>query len=269
MRKLLIVVSLSFGLATTLSAHQRAAVAASAPPVVARAMPAGPPAAGHVAPVRAPAHVHSGSNVAPAHPKPVVSRKTTYPSQPLPPPPLGGFVNSVTGSSVSCNKRGGYPPLQGLSACPPVNGGVLPFYGGAYYIPVPYYVDSTPQEQGQNQEDAEQVASNVQPDTNNQQVDQGAAVAAPVRSGYNNLNESLAEFVFVQRDGSKLYAVAYSFLKDKLQYVTKEGVRHSVALDSLDLDATQKLNEQLGNTINLPNLPASGVALNVSPAALQ
>jgi hypothetical protein len=267
MRKLLMVVSLSFGLSISVSAHQRAAVAASASPVVAHAMPTGQPAAGHVAPVHAPTHVHSGSNAAPAHPKPSASRKTTN-SVPPPPPPtpvLGGAVNSVTGA---CNKRGGYP-LLGLSACPPTSGAVLPLYGGAYYIPVPYYVDSTPGDQGQNQEDVEQVASNGQPDSSTQQMDQEPSAAAPSRASSNNLNDSLAEFVFIQRDGSKLYAVAYSFMKDKLQYVTKEGVRHSVALDSLDLDATQKLNEQLGNTINLPNLPASGVALNDSPAALR
>ena len=89
------------------------------------------------------------------------------------------------------------------------------------------------------------------------------------RAGSSTLNDSLAEFVFVERDGSKLYAVAYSFLDNRLHYVTKEGVRHTVTLDSLDLGTTQKLNEQLGNTINLPSLPPSGDALNISPAPLR
>jgi hypothetical protein len=35
------------------------------------------------------------------------------------------------------------------------------------------------------------------------------------------------------------------------------------------LQATQKSNEDLGNTINLPNLPASGVAMSVVPAGLR
>ncbi len=38
---------------------------------------------------------------------------------------------------------------------------------------------------------------------------------------------------------------------------------------SLDFDATQKINEQLGNTINLPSLPASGIALNIQPSPLR
>ena len=49
-------------------------------------------------------------------------------------------------------------------------------------------------------------------------------------------------------------------MKDKLQYVTKDGMRRTATLDSLDLDATQKINEQLGNTINLPLMPPSGDA---------
>jgi hypothetical protein len=87
----------------------------------------------------------------------------------------------------------------------------------------------------------------------------GPSPSSAARSGNSGITESLAQFVFVQRDGSKFYAVAYSFMNDKLHYVTKDGARRSVPLDSLDFDATQKSNEDLGNTINLPSLPASGV----------
>lgn len=269
MRKLSFLATLSLGLAFTLSAQQRVAVSASGQPAMARPAPAAPSSAtGHVAPAHAPASahvVHPGSNAVPAHPHPGVSRKTTLAAQTVP-SGLGGFVNSVTGATATCNKHGALP---GLNACPPTGGGLVPFYGGDYYIPVPYYVDSTPQEQAQTQDEVEQSASNGPPDSGTEQIDQERRVTASQRPIANNLNDSLAEFVFVQRDGSKLYAVAYSFMSNKLQYVTKEGVRHSVALDSLDLDATQKSNEKLGNTISLPNLPASGVALSISPAALQ
>ena len=91
-------------------------------------------------------------------------------------------------------------------------------------------------------------------------------VTAPSPS---EINKALAEFVFVNRDGTKFNAVAYSFVNDKLQYVTKEGVRHSESIDSLDIDATQKINEQLGNTINLPGIAASGVAQAVPASTLQ
>lgn len=137
------------------------------------------------------------------------------------------------------------------------------------YIPIPYYVDTTPQEQPGPE--GEEQAGNQQPENGGEQqpAEQQPAAAVPYRAPANNVNESLAQFVFVQRDGTKFYAVAYSFLNDKLHYVTKEGVRRSVSVDSLDFDATQKFNEDLGNTINLPNLPASGVALNFTPAPLQ
>jgi hypothetical protein len=185
--------------------------------------------------------------------------------------PLGGFVNSVTGATSSCNRRSS-AQLPGLNACAPTTGVVLPFFGGGIYVPVPYYADSSaPQEQPEDQ--PEEASNQPVTDPNAPATDQGPGAFAgepPVRrSSSGGINESLAQFVFVQRDGTKLYAVAYSFLNDKLHYVTKDGARRSVALDSLDFDATQKSNEDLGNTVNLPSLPTSGVALNVVPATLQ
>ncbi len=133
------------------------------------------------------------------------------------------------------------------------------------YVPIPYYADAgAPPDQEAPQEEA---ANQQPPDANPQASDQDSSVGGPAPSRYrsssNDFTKSLSEFVFVERDGTKIYAVAYSFLNDKLQYVTKEGVRRAVALDSLDLDATQKQNEDLGNTINLPTPVASGVAINI------
>jgi hypothetical protein len=159
-----------------------------------------------------------------------------------------------------------------------VNGAGAALYGGAYYIPVPYYYGdaAAPEELppgppgpgGPQDVDAMAGGPMVGDPAGARQMDQpdDAPVAAPSPS---EINKALAEFVFVNRDGTKFNAVAYSFVNDKLQYVTKEGVRHSEAIDSLDLDATQKINEQLGNTINLPGLPSSGVAQNVPVTPLQ
>jgi hypothetical protein len=263
MRKPFFLGFISIALAVTASAHQRAAASTSAPSVAMHSMPLASAGTVHSAPIHAvvPAHAathSSGSSAAPAapHRRALSTSANTHHRVGSPGEPV-------------CNQHYSYP-IQGLSACPQP-GGVLPFYGGAYYVAVPYYVDSTPQDQAQTQEqeDVQHVASNAQQDGNSEQAEQASATNEPSRSASRILNDSLAEFVFVQRDGSKLYAVAYSFLNDKLQYVTKEGVRHSVGVDLLDLDSTQKFNEQLGNTINLPNLPAGGVALNVSPAPLR
>lgn len=69
-------------------------------------------------------------------------------------------------------------------------------------------------------------------------------VPAPVRDA--------AEYVFVRRDGSLLFAVAYSWDNGTLRYVTRDGLRRSVAQDTLDMDATQQFNEQRGLNFRVP-----------------
>jgi hypothetical protein len=69
-------------------------------------------------------------------------------------------------------------------------------------------------------------------------------VPAPVRDA--------AEYVFVRRDGSLLFAVAYSWDNGTLRYVTRDGLRRSVAQDTLDMDATQQFNEQRGLDFRVP-----------------
>ncbi len=61
-----------------------------------------------------------------------------------------------------------------------------------------------------------------------------------------------SEYVFVRRDGALLFAVAFLREKDRLEYITREGQRRSVALGTLDLDATQLFNEERGLTFRLP-----------------
>jgi len=261
MRKLVVVAAVSFCLAFGVSAHQHPAGAAPAPVVVMHPMPSPALATGHVAAGHTPTHSPI-NHVAPNHSRAtgVVKKTQVPPGSSLPiPPPLGGAVNSVTAfpGVGYCSKHYGYP-LQGLNACPPNNAVVLPFSGGAIYVPIPYYADAGAPDQ--EQPDVQQDAANQGPDSGPPQASEEYPAAAPYRSNSSDINQALAEFVFVQRDGSKLYAVAYSFVNDKLQYVTKEGVRRSIPLDSLDFDATQKINEDLGNTINLPAPAASGIA---------
>jgi hypothetical protein len=278
MRRPLIFLSLCFSLAFTVSAQQRVPVSASAPPAAVHPMPvASAASAAHVVPSHVAntgvAHPAAVNRVPPSAVKPVVPHRHT--PNPVPYRPPGG-VPIHTGSrnpglhvGRDCNFGFKYP-VQGLNGCAP---SVAPVFGGAYFIPVPYYYgDAAAQEQEAGPaEEGQQVTSEEAPESAGQQSDQAQErmTTEPSRSAASNLNEALAQFVFVQRDGGKLYAVAYSFLNDKLQYVTKEGVRHSVGVDLLDLDATQKTNEQLGNRINLPNLPPSGDALNIPLPALR
>jgi hypothetical protein len=60
------------------------------------------------------------------------------------------------------------------------------------------------------------------------------------------------EYVFVRRDGTVFFAVAYAWDSGTLRYVTTEGLRRSVGREALDLDATQKFNEQRGLNFHSP-----------------
>ena len=82
-------------------------------------------------------------------------------------------------------------------------------------------------------------------------------------------SEPVPEFVFVKHDGSTFSAVAYTWTKDKLQYFTKEGLRRTTGIDTLDLAATERLNEERGNWVNLPKPLASSEALSIDPAPLR
>ena len=60
------------------------------------------------------------------------------------------------------------------------------------------------------------------------------------------------EFVLVRRDGRLLFAVAFSAAEGRVVYVTKEGLRRTIALDQLDVNATLRMNEERGTTVQLP-----------------
>jgi len=262
MRKLLVLGLLSLGMAGTAAARQHNAVPPSAPPPAMHAMPAAPVARGHVTPAPASSQVHPATHVAAPGAKPVVSHKPAWhPVQPHPPlssnsaltsgainPSLSPCDNSypVPGSGFDYTHFFAVHPNSG--ACNPVSGVLLPFIGGGgFYVPVSYNPESS------TQTVAQETASNEQPDSNGQASAQEPAAASRSGSYPYSYSEPLAEYIFVKRDGSAFFAVAYTLLKDKLQYVTKEGLRRIVPLDSIDLDATQKFNEERGNTIILPN----------------
>ncbi|HTZ48747.1 MAG TPA: hypothetical protein VMH20_14220 [Verrucomicrobiae bacterium] len=268
MRRLLVLGSLSSVLAFAVAAQQHAAVAP--PPAPAHPVASGPSATGHLVPAHPSTHVHSGSPAAPVRSRtPVATHKPSGTSTAQTATPvLGGAVNSIGAvNSVTGNR----PPfcnhprnnLPGVNACAPNNGVVIPLYGGGIYVPIPYY--DYADNGAPDQEPPQEVAADQPPDAVPPGVEQGQQPMEPAQPGppryrSNDFNGSLAQFVFVERDGTKVYAVAYSFNNNKLQYVTSEGIRHTLAIDSLDFDATQKQNEKLGNTINLPSAPASGVA---------
>ena len=60
------------------------------------------------------------------------------------------------------------------------------------------------------------------------------------------------QYVFVRRDGTVFFAVAFAWENGTLRYVTSEGLKRNIARSALDLDATQQFNEQRGLSFRLP-----------------
>jgi hypothetical protein len=274
MRKLLILGLLSFGVATLAPAAQRGPVA---PAPAMHAMPA-PVAGGHAAVVHPGTHPvnpgmtpvrptnHSGHNTGlhngqgrNGHPRQAgrTVRDNYCSTQ-----PLNNFgANPTPGFGFDYQHFFAVHPTW--NTCSQFSGSVVPWYGGygGGYYPYPYT----------NQETEQDNTSNEQPDSNHVvYVPVPAPPAAPSSptSTYTP-TEPVAEFVFVKHDGSTFSAVAYSWTKDKLQYVTKEGMRRATGIDTLDLPATERMNEERGNTVNLPKALTSSVALSIEPASLR
>ena len=63
----------------------------------------------------------------------------------------------------------------------------------------------------------------------------------------------LEEIVLVRRDGTLLFAVAFSSAGGQLTYITREGLRRSLSLADLDLESTRRWNEERGTTLRLPS----------------
>jgi hypothetical protein len=79
-----------------------------------------------------------------------------------------------------------------------------------------------------------------------------ATTPAPAAEAASAAPTDNDEFVFVRRDGTVFFAVAYAWEKGTLRYITSQGLRHTVTQDALDLDATRQFNEQRGLNFHLP-----------------
>jgi hypothetical protein len=123
----------------------------------------------------------------------------------------------------------------------------FPLFDGGYFV--------TPQTGVEDDSTADtQQVDNSQPDNyeprqrvryrDQPEVAPPVDTTAPVRDS--------EQYVFVRRDGTIIFAVAYTWEKGNLRYVTTEGFRRSVPVDLLDLDATRQFNEQRGLSFRLP-----------------
>jgi len=134
----------------------------------------------------------------------------------------------------------------------PINSGLyVPYIGGGYYMPYPvsYPENAAPA--------AEQTAQATAPETQQQVWVQApqreTAPSEPAGPTVFSKTDKLPEFTFLRTDGTVFFAVAYSFTKNHLRYITQDGVPKSVLLTSLDLSASREFNEERGIQLRIPN----------------
>jgi hypothetical protein len=119
----------------------------------------------------------------------------------------------------------------------------FPFIDGGFFLPSsPVIVEEGAAPESQPEENAE---SEVAEAPRRARVIQ-ATPATPQVEEASAVPRQTEEFVFVRRDGTVFFAVAYAWEIGTLRYVTSEGLRHSVARETLDVNATQQFNEQRG-----------------------
>ena len=131
-------------------------------------------------------------------------------------------------------------------------GAYFPFYGGDYYWPI--FPDDTEDDQASAAppEEAQPV------DSGEPEPQQIAENEAPVRPSHDYVPAKPAapqdtdEYVFVRRDGTLFFAAAFAWENGTLRYITREGLRRTLSLDQLDLNATQQFNQQRGLNFHLP-----------------
>ena len=192
-------------------------------------------------------------------PKPVhpiswnrVTRSTTPPADPVYPygnPVMNGYpvpgygfdythYFAVHPNAGRCYRCSGYGFGSGY---------VVPFIDGGLYLPYPMYADQSAEAQP-----AEEVAPSEQVAQGEEVPPQENYYYPPARTAPQSAPKAQEQYVFVRRDGTLIFAVAYSWINDRLQYVTEEGLRRTVPVNTLDLDATQQFNDQRGVPIRLP-----------------
>ena len=119
----------------------------------------------------------------------------------------------------------------------------FPFIDGGFFLPTPpVIVEEAAAPEAQQEENVE---SEVAEGPRRARVIQPTPAAPRVEEASEVPRQS-EEFVFVRRDGTVFFAMAYAWENGTLRYVSSEGLRRSVARETLDLSATQQFNEQRG-----------------------
>jgi hypothetical protein len=210
---------------------------------------------------------HGGTATVVSGPRGVVRSGTPHPRTGLPVPrnsrqagTRSRFADNEFGHRAGCGTAPGFgfDAVHQAATCGSIGAGTrfrgqqiplfFPFFDGGFFLPG----SGEPAEESSGAETAP-------PDiTDSENRDRGRRyrvsepqTAPPVEAANAEPAEN-DEFVFVRRDGTVFFAVAYSWEKGTLRYVTSQGLRHTVTQDALDLDATRQFNEQRGLSFRSP-----------------
>jgi hypothetical protein len=121
-------------------------------------------------------------------------------------------------------------------------------YPGYYYNPYDYgfdYGDNDVSYDAQRPDYSQQPEQYVVEQPASPVQNAAAAPAAPL--------PDVGEFFLVRKDGQVVLASAFTFSRDRVIYITREGLRRSFPVDELDKDATRQKNEASGTTVVLPS----------------
>ena len=162
-------------------------------------------------------------------------------------PHLAAISGARGNNSASHFRRNGH---RGQGSFVPILFGGYPYYEDlGYDQPEPQTVpQSQPQPQIiviQQPVPAQQVANAGSGTGNFPPSVAEAQPPAPIRD--------VGDFILVRRDGRVLFASVFSVVGPQLQYVTPEGIRHTLAISDLDAAATQQMNEARGTTVEIHN----------------
>jgi hypothetical protein len=130
----------------------------------------------------------------------------------------------------------------------------FPFFDGGFFLPG----SSVGVEENSTTEVSQQEAAEAERRERSRRNWTALQPAAPAAAPTPAVEASKAappdndEFVFVRRDGTVFFAVAYTWENGTLRYITGQGLGHTVAQDALDLVATRQFNEQRGLIFRSP-----------------
>jgi hypothetical protein len=234
----------------------------------------------HVAPANAVSHPvanHHASNATP----PVVTHASN--SKPYPLDVYGAGVSATAPRFIPASPGGFANPLDGANNArkrskPPAPTQII-IFGGAYGYGYPYAADDSQlqaQDQAPDQSDDQQSGGQQQSQYVYAQQTSDPRDPAQQRSGDQTVLpeeapavplRDVGSFTLVTREGYRLDAVAFTRLNDRLVYITPDGGRRTIAFRDLDIDSTQRVNQELGTPIDLPSDDAPPAKQDSKPSA--